>query len=283
MMVRVVCDSSNSLPDDLISRLNITEIPALVNVATPQGIKSYRNKIELSIEEFYQILLSDNKLPTTSQPTPQHFADAFRALPGDDDILCITVSSALSGTYASAIAAVELAPDRKITVWDAKGASMDSGWQIVVAAEMAQQGASLADIMAKLPIVRDNTHTFFTTETLKYLAASGRVPRLSAGIGNLLDVKPILRFMHDGTIQPIARVRGRKRSLEDIINRAQEIFGERPVRVAVVNARCAPEAERFNSEVRQRLHVVDVQVIEIGPVLAALAGPGAMGLAIYAL
>lgn len=283
MMVRVVCDSSNSLPDDLISRLNITEIPALVNVATPQGIKSYRNKIELSIEEFYQILLSGNKLPTTSQPTPQHFADAFRALPGEEDILCITVSSALSGTYASAIAAVELVPDHKITVWDAKGASMDSGWQIVVAAEMAQQGASLADIMAKLPIVRDNTHTFFTTETLKYLAASGRVPRLSAGIGNLLDVKPILRFMHDGTIQPIARVRGRKRSLEDIISRAQEIFGERPVRVAVVNARCAPEAERFNSEVRQRLHVVDVQVIEIGPVLAALAGPGAMGLAIYAL
>jgi len=282
-MVRVVCDSSNSLPDELIARLNIVEIPALVNVTTPQGIKSYRNKIELPIEEFYRILLSADKLPTTSQPTPGHFADAFRALPADDDILCITVSAALSGTYASATAAVELVRDRKITVWDAKGASMDSGWQIVVAAEMAQQGADLAAIMAKLPTVRENTHTFFTTETLKYLAASGRVPRLSASIGNLLDVKPILRFMHDGTIQPIARVRGRKRSLEDILARAQELFGDRPVRVAVVNARCAPEAERFNLDVRQRLHVVDVQVIEIGPVLAALAGPGAMGLAVYAL
>ena len=282
-MVRIVCDSSNSLPDDLIARLNIVEVPALLNIPTAQGIKSYLNKVELSIEAFYQILLTSDKLPTTSQPTPQQFAAAIRNLPVEDDILCITVSSVLSGTYASAMAAIELAPAHRVTVWDAKGASMDSGWQIVVAAEMAQQGASLADIMAKLPVVRDNTHTFFTTETLKYLAASGRVPRLTAGIGNLLDVKPILRFMHDGTIQPIARVRGRKRSLEDILTRAHEIFGDRPVRVAVVNARCAPEAERFNLGMRQRLHVVEVQVIEIGPVLAALAGPGALGLAIYAL
>ena len=148
-MVRVVCDSSNSLPDDLIARLNIVEIPALVNVTTPQGIKSYRNKIELPIEEFYRILLSADKLPTTSQPTPGHFADAFRALPADDDILCMTVSAAMSGTYASAIAAVELVRDRKLTVWDAKGASMDRGWQIVGAAEKARPGANLADLMAK--------------------------------------------------------------------------------------------------------------------------------------
>ncbi len=282
-MVRVICDSSNSLPDELMTRLNIIEVPATVNVPSAQGIKSYLNKVELSIEAFYQILLTSDKLPTTSQPTPQQFSDAIRRLPAEDDILCITVSAVLSGTYASAMAAVELTPTHRITVWDAKGASMDSGWQIVVAAEMAQQGASLADIMAKLPLVRENTHTFFTTETLKYLAASGRVPRLTASIGNLLDVKPILRFMHDGAIHPIARVRGRKRSLDDILTRACELFGERPVRVAVVNARCAPEAERFNLDVRQRLHVVEMQVIEIGPVLAALAGPGAMGLAIYAL
>lgn len=282
-MVRVVCDSSNSLPDELMARLNIIEVPATVNVPSAQGIKSYLNKVELSIEAFYQILLTSDKLPTTSQPTPQQFSDAIRRLPAEDDILCITVSAVLSGTYASAIAAIELTPTHRITVWDAKGASMDSGWQIVVAAEMAQQGASLADIMAKLPLVRENTHTFFTTETLKYLAASGRVPRLTASIGNLLDVKPILRFMHDGAIHPIARVRGRKRSLDDILTRASALFGERPVRVAVVNARCAPEAERFNLDVRQRLHVVEMQVIEIGPVLAALAGPGAMGLAICAL
>ena len=282
-MVRVICDSSNSLPDELMTRLNIIEVPATVNVPSAQGIKSYLNKVELSIEAFYQILLTSDKLPTTSQPTPQQFSDAIRRLPAEDDILCITVSAVLSGTYASAMAAVELTPTHRITVWDAKGASMDSGWQIVVAAEMAQQGASLADIMAKLPLVRENTHTFFTTETLKYLAASGRVPRLTASIGNLLDVKPILRFMHDGAIHPIARVRGRKRSLDDILTRACELFGERPVRVAVVNARCAPEAESFKLHVRQRLHVVEMQVIEIGPVLAALAGPGAMGLAIYAL
>lgn len=281
VMVHVVCDSSNSLPDALISRLKIVEVLAMVNVTTPQGIKSYRNKVEITIEEFYRILLTAEKLPTTSQPTPQHFLDAFQQLPPGDDILCMTVSAAMSGTFASASAAQAMLPERKIVVWDAKGASMDSGWQIVIAAEMAQQGASLDEILAQLPTVRANTHTFFTTETLKYLAASGRVPRLSAGIGNLLDVKPILRFMHDGTIQPVARVRGRKRSLDDILSRAQETFGGRPLRVAVVNARCAPDAEQFANEVRQRLNVVEMQVIEIGPVLAALAGPGAIGLAAY--
>ena len=117
-MVRIVCDSSNSLPDDLIARLNIVEVPALLNVPTAQGIKSYLNKVELSIEAFYQILLTSDKLPTTSQPTPQQFAAAIRNLPVEDDILCITVSSALSGTYASAMAAIELAPAHRVTVWD---------------------------------------------------------------------------------------------------------------------------------------------------------------------
>ena len=281
-MVRIVCDSSNSLPDDLLARLNIIEVPALVNVPTAQGTKSYRNKVELSYDEFYKILTTSDRLPTTSQPSPQDFADAFQGVDPDDEILCITVSTTLSGTYVSAVGGVELMPGRTITVWDARGASLDSGFQVIVAAEMAQQGAAAADIVAKLSSVRENTWTFFTTENLKYLAASGRVPRLRATVGDLLNVRPIIHFEHDGTIEPAGQIRGRKRSLDELINRAYHIVGDRPVRAAIVHANCADEANRFAIEVRGRLHVVDLTTNEIGPVLAALAGPNTIGLAVYA-
>ena len=281
-MVRIVCDSSNSLPDDLLARLNIIEVPALVNVPTAQGTRSYRNKVELSYDEFYKILTTSDKLPTTSQPSPQDFADAFVGVDPNDEILCITVSTKLSGTYVSAVGGVELTPGRKITVWDARGASLDSGFQVIVAAEMAQQGATAADIVAKLSSVRENTWTFFTTENLKYLAASGRVPRLRATVGDLLNVRPIIHFEHDGTIEPAGQIRGRKRSLDELINRAYHIVGDRPVRAAIVHANCADEANRFAIEVRGRLHVVDLTTNEIGPVLAALAGPNTIGLAVYA-
>lgn len=282
-MVRIVCDSSNSLPDEILSRLNIIEVPALVNVPSAEGTKSYRNKVELSIEDFYHILTTSDKLPTTSQPSPQDFADAYHRVAPEDDILCITVSTKLSGTYVSAVGGVELVPDRKVTVWDARGASLDSGFQAIVAAEMAQQGHSLADIMARLPSVRENTWTFFTTENLKYLAASGRVPRLRATVGDLLNVRPIIHFEHDGTIEPAGQIRGRKRSLDELINRVYHIVGDRPVRVAIVHANCAEEANRFAIEVRGRLHAVDLASNEIGPVLAALAGPNTIGLAVYML
>ena len=165
---------------------------------------------------------------------------------------------------------------------DARGASLDSGFQVIVAAEMAQQGATAADIVAKLSSVRKNTWTFFTTENLKYLAASGRVPRLRATVGDLLNVRPIIHFEHDGTIEPAGQIRGRKRSLDELINRAYHIVGDRPVRAAIVHANCADEANRFAIEVRGRLHVVDLTTNEIGPVLAALAGPNTIGLAVYA-
>ncbi len=282
-MVRIVCDSSNSLPDELLARLNIIEIPALVNVQTAQGARSYRNKVELSIDEFYQILTTSDKLPTTSQPSPQDFADAYRRVDVGDDILCITVSAKLSGTYASAVGGVELAPEHRVTVWDGHGASLDSGFQVIVAAEMAQQGHSLAEIVAKLPQVRENTWTFFTTENLKYLAASGRVPRLRATVGDLLNVRPIIEFQHDGTIEPAGQIRGRKRSLDELINRIYHLVGDRPVRTAILHANCPEEASRFAIEVRGRLHAVDLAINELGPVLAALAGPHTIGLAAYAL
>jgi DegV family protein with EDD domain len=282
-MVRIVCDSSNSLPDELLARLHIIEVPALVNVPTAQGTVSYRNKVELSIDDFYQILTTSDKLPTTSQPSPQDFADAYGRVDPGDAILCITVSTKLSGTYVSAVGGMELVPERPVTVWDGHGASLDSGFQVIVAAEMAQQGHSLAEIVAKLPSVRENTWTFFTTENLKYLAASGRVPRLRATVGDLLNVRPIIHFEHDGTIEPAGQIRGRKRSLDELINRAYHLVGDRPVRAAIVHANCPEEAAQFAIEVRGRLHAVDLTTNEIGPVLAALAGPNTLGLAVYVL
>ena len=188
MAVRIITDSSANIPDEYLSRLGIIEAPAVVNF----GQESFLYKVELSLEAFYERLATADRLPTTAQPSPQQFVDAYRqaAAEGADEILAITVSSKASGTYSSAVAALEYAPI-PTRVWDTQHVSMAAGWQGIAAAEMAAAGAGADQILARLDRLRARMRMAFTPANLKYIIASGRVPRLQGAIGELLNIKPV--------------------------------------------------------------------------------------------
>ncbi|HSN73994.1 MAG TPA: DegV family protein [Anaerolineae bacterium] len=280
MTVRVICDSSQNVPEAYLRQLGIVECLASLIF----GDEVYLNKVDMSEAEFYQRLAHLPKgaaLPTTTQPSPGQFIDALRQVKaeGATSAIITAVSTKLSGTHNSAIQAAQAEMDIPVTVWDTTSVSIGGGWQTIRAGEMAQAGASRDEIMAALPFIRDNITTVFTVDTLKYLAASGRLSSAQAMMGTLLSVKPML-MVDDGLLKPVGRERGRKSAKTALIELARAKVGDQPVRVAIANTNVADEARAFEPEVRAALNVQELLIIELGPVLAALAGPGVMALGV---
>lgn len=278
MSVRVICDSSQNVPAAYLQHLGIVECQASLIF----GNEVYLNKVDMPEAEFYRRLASlpkDAPLPTTTQPSPGQFIDALQQIKaeGASSAIITAVSAKLSGTYNSAVQAAEHETDIPVTLWDTSGVSIGGGWQTIRAAEMAQAGASHDEIMAALPAIRANINTVFTVDTLKYLAASGRLSSAQAMMGTLLNVKPML-MVDDGLLKPFGRERGRKSAKKALIEASRTKAGDRPVRVAIAHTNVLAEAQAFESDVRAALNVRELIIIELGPVLAALAGPGVLAL-----
>lgn len=279
MNVRLVCDSSCNVPQTYQAKLGIIQVPAWVNFADGTSL---RNGVDISDAEFYRRLQTEKQLPTTSQPTPQDLIEAIEAAEGDEFVIA-TVSSKMSGTYNSAVQAAERLAGRKIIhLYDTLSASMGAGWQIIAGAEAAAAGADVEGVLTALRRAREEIFTCFTIDTLKYLAASGRAPMLQAMMGNLLDIKPLMQIQ-DGTLHLVQRVRGRKKSKRELVEMAAAYVGDRPARVAVVNANVPDEAAELAGDVQARLNCREVQIVELGPVLGALAGPGTLAIAAFVL
>jgi DegV family protein with EDD domain len=279
MRIRVVTDSSTNVPEAELARLNIAEVPAIVNF----GAESFLNKVEISTEEFYRRLAAAEKLPTTAQPTPQQFAQAYARLAaeGADEIIAVTVSSKLSGTLSSAVLAAEHAAV-KVHLWDSLSASIGGGLQAIAAAEMVRDGLASAELLQRLAGIRKRMQTATTPATLRYLVASGRAPKLQSSIGELLDIKPILAVI-DGLLEPVSKARGRRRALQAMLDLVAGTVGDLPARVAVAHANVADEAREFLQAVKARIRTTEPLLTELGPVLATLAGPGLIALAAYTL
>jgi DegV family protein with EDD domain len=280
MTVRVICDSSQNVPEIYLRQLGIAECQASVIF----GSDVYLNKVEIDETEFYHRLATLPKgapLPTTTQPSPGQFIDALRQVKaeGASAAIITAVSAKLSGTHNSAVQAAEHEAEIPVFVWDTASASMGGGWQTIRAAEMARDGKSHDEIMAALPAIRDSITTLFTVDTLKYLVAGGRLSPVQGMMGTLLNVKPML-MIEDGVLKPIGRERGRKSAKAALIEMARSKVADRPVRVVVAHANALAEAQALEPDVRAALNVTELLIVELGAVLAAQAGPGLLALGV---
>lgn len=276
MIVRIVTDSSVNVPEGYLKQLGIAEVLATLHF----GQKSYLSK-ELANDEFYRRLAMAPAPPTTSQPTPQQFADAYAQLAaeGAEAIIAVCVSGALSGTLNSAVLAAQHA-SVPVHIWDTRHVSMAGGWQAIRAAELAAAGADVNTILAELARVRAEMQMYFTPANLRYLVASGRAPKLRGTLGDVLNIKPVLSTV-EGRLEPVAQVRSQGRALDLMLDRVAAALGRRPARVAVGHCNAPEAGEAYMAAAQARLHVVESVVFELGPVLASLGGPGLIGLAAY--
>jgi DegV family protein with EDD domain len=273
--VAIVTDSTADLPPQLAASRSITVVPLTLNF---EG-QSLLDGVDIQPDEFYRRLPSVTAHPTTSQPSPGRFAEAYSSLLADHDaIVSIHISEKLSGTYASARQAADMTDPKRIRLVDSELVSMSLGLITLVASAMAAGGAEAETIEAKVLEMRSHIQTYFSVATLEFLRRGGRIGRASALLGSVLQVKPVL-CIRDGLVTPLERVRTFDRALTRIVELARETDRGHGVCVIVGHANAASDAERISRELEPIAETLMIQ--PLGPVVGAHAGPGVVGVGCY--
>jgi len=279
--IAVVTDTDSSLPAAIAAQYGIQQVP--INIHFDQD--TFQTGVDIDDAAVFARIDRDGKLPTTSAPTPGQFAAVWQAAfdAGAESVLCFCVSAAVSGTYNVALTAPELLPDRDITVVDSRTLSMGQGFMALAAAEAIQQGASKDEAMAAAESLRERTHVYAALTTLKYLAMSGRVGYLAAGMANLLNIKPILT-VRDGKLDMLEKVRTRRKAWERVIELFEESLQGRPVeRMAFIHVNAREQVRQFEAQLRAHLTCpAEVITADFTPGLSIHAGTGIVGAVIVA-
>jgi DegV family protein with EDD domain len=272
----IITDTDCSLPAELAARYGIRQVA--INLQF--GDKTVRAVEEIDDAGLFMRIAQTGRLPTSSAPSPGQFVEAYRAAldSGADGIVCFCVSSKGSATFEAAQKACDLLPGRDITVVDTHSATMAQGFIVLAAAEAAAAGASAEEIRAAARAMGRRTFMFAALGSLDFLAMSGRVTGLTAGMALLLDIKPVLT-MRDGTLDLLERVRTEKKAWTRVIELAVDAAGGRPAdRLAIVHADAPARAQRFEQLLRERMPCPDEIIFAaLTPGLSVVSGPGLVG------
>jgi DegV family protein with EDD domain len=274
--VAIVTDSTVNLPQSIIREYSITVASQLVIWDN----KTYLDGIDIQPAEFYTRLQTSKSMPSSSQVSPITMRDIFSGLLDQGyEVLAIIISSHLSGTMSSAIMAKEMLPEKPIELVDSLNASMALGFQVLMAARAAKNGASLKECKAIAEKARDQSGVFFVVDTLEFLHRGGRIGGAARLLGTALNLKPILT-VDGGKIEPVARVRTQRKALDKLVEMIGEKLEKSSVtRLSVLHANAASQADQLMSVLVQRFHPAETIMTEISPVIGTHTGPGTIGVA----
>jgi DegV family protein with EDD domain len=269
--VRVVTDSACDLPDDVIDQYGIEVVPLTIRF----GDEELVDRKELSTDEFWRRLAASPVLPETSAPSAGAFEAAFRRLADDGatGVVCISLSSKLSGTMQSAqVAAKALEDVCPVEVIDSLSVSMGLGSLCVTAAQRAADGDSLGSIAANVNDRRNRTKLYGTLDTLEFLKKGGRVGNARALLGSMLAIKPVVE-LRDGVVEEAGKVRTRSKALRVLVDRVKA----QPVENLAVLHGYAPDLDELLDLLDPIVARDDIPVGVIGPVIGTHAGPRVIG------
>ncbi|MBE3068401.1 MAG: DegV family protein [Chloroflexi bacterium] len=277
-MLHIITDGAADVPAVWEKEYDIDVIP--INIQF--GEKTYLQNVDLDTEGFYKLVDESKKIPKTSQPSPHQFMEFYKKIAQKGDtILSIHVTSKLSGTYASAVAAAEELKNMfKVVPFDSAGGSLGLGLMCREARKMDRAGKSVEQIVKYLEGVRDRVRIILTLDTLEYARMSGRVGTLSAALASLLNVKPIA-VLKNGMVDMVEKVRTRKVALDRVIEMAVEEFGNQSIYLGIVHARDIASGNALMAEAKKRLNSKETVLTDLSISLAANFGPGTVGLVLY--
>lgn len=278
MPLRIVTDSTSDLSPERARALGITVVPLFVVF----GNRSYRDYVDLTRPQFYEMLGQEKELPTTSQPSAQMFEDAFRPLvEAGDDILCITISSFLSGTINAARAGAQAFPNAAIDVYDSQSAAGGLGMMVMRAAELASQGASREQVLQALDHERATQRLYACIPDLSHIQRTGRIGKAQQVLGTLMKIVPVLA-LKDGQVAAEAQVRTFNRAQETMLDLGMNAVTDlSKARFLVMHTNAPQLAEHAFAKLKDRLAGSTprlLEIVEAGPVIATHAGAGAVGI-----
>lgn len=270
MKIKIMTDSTSYLDKDYIENEDITVVP--LNYVFDG--EDFKEGLKGEFKEFYWKLQSTDLFPTTSQPAVGDFAAAYHeALEGYDQIVVVTLSSKISGTYSSAHMAAQMVDPENIRVVDSLGAAATLRFLVQDAVGMARDGLDAQEIFLEIEKRKENLGIVLTTDTLEYLSRGGRLSSLQAGIGNILSIKPVIRML-DGELKLVEKVRGGKKA----VNRLLTYIPEGVDRISLCHVTNVEEAEKLAQTLRQTYPGATVAIDELGPVIGAHLGPKTLGI-----
>lgn len=272
----ILTDTDSSLPLELSREYNIRQVPIGIHF----NDDVFDDVFEMNNQQLFERIDREGKLPTTSAPSAGKWAKAYEEAfaEGADEIICFCVSAAVSGTYGSALAAVELLPDRKITVVDTQSLAIGEGFMALEAAKAAREGAGKDEIIARAFSVQQRTVLFGALATLRYVAMSGRISHLAAGFANLLNVKPLMTIQN-GKLDVLERVRTQRKAWERMIELSKErLAGKSIEQMAILHVNAPVAGKNFHDQLKEQLVCPeDFLFSELTPGLSVHTGAGLVG------
>jgi DegV family protein with EDD domain len=276
----IVVDGGVDLPPGFARHYGLRMIPLMLSFG--QGM--LRSGMDIEAPEFYSRLRAHKEQPSTSMPSVGDYVALYKeAAEAGLPVLSMHLSSGLSGSYNSAHIAREMLPDLEIHLVDCGTLSAAMGMQVLVAAEMAREGAPVEAILAATRRVHESTSIFYTLDTLEYLKRGGRIGRVAGFVGTLLGLRPIITVdKATGTYVGAGKARSFRLAASSIVEQVVADAGEgSSISLVVLHGDCEAEAVRLLEALRKRLKVEWVHTIRINPSLGVHVGPDTVGVCYY--
>ena len=278
--IALVTDSTCDIPQDWRKKYEITVLPLTIVFGEEQLL----DDVDISAQAFYERLGADPHHPTTSQPTPNDFKTIFEKVhkAGAEEILCITISSAMSGTMASA---VQVAKDFPIPVhvMDSRNNSMGLGWQVIAAARAREAGGGMKEMLAAAEHIRDRIVYYISLDTIEYLSKGGRIGDAVKWVDSVLQIKPLITVKRDtGTVGIGLPARSRKLGLQNLYKTFfKQLDTTKPMHITVLHNNVLADAEAMAARIKAEYDPAELFIEIVNPILGVHTGPGAVALCGY--
>ena len=271
MTVKIVTDSSSDIPLELAKKLDITIVPVYIYF----GDKAYKDGVDIGPDELYKRLVEGPVYPTTTQPIPADFAETYTALAKDAEaIVSIHLPTKVSGTYNAALQGLEIAkPKCEVHVVDSMSVSVGLGLIVIAAAQVANRGGKLAEVLEETNKAVGHTQVRALLETLQYLLKGGRITKTRALVGTLLNVKPILT-MRDGELVQAGMARSYTKGIEQVFEFVKNYPNLQEVGIS--HTTVFEEAEALKQRLASVIDEKKIQMFRVGAGLGVHGGPGTM-------
>jgi len=278
--IALVTDSTCDIPEAWRKKYEITVLPLTIVFGEEQLLDG----VDISAQAFYERLVTDKQHPTTSQPSPNDFMDIFEKVKdaGAEEILCITISSAMSGTMVSAAqAAKEFSIP--VRVMDSRNNSMGLGWQVIAAARAWEAGGGMEEMIAAAEKVREKMVFYISLDTIEYLSKGGRIGDAVKWVDSALRIKPMITVKPDtGTVGMGMPARSRKIGMKNLYKTFfKHLDTSKPMHIAVLHNNALADAEAMAARIKGEFEPAELFIQIVSPILGVHTGPGPVALCGY--
>jgi len=273
-MIRILVDSSSDYPLEELAQKHIEEVPITISI----GEDNYIEGVNLERNDFYQLLEKSTVFPKTSQPSPQTFLDIFEDVKAKgDEIICILLSSKLSGTYQSAMLAKEMADYDQIYLIDSLSATCNIKVMADYACQLVQEGKSAQKIVEAVEELKPRVKVIAMLDTLEYLYRGGRLSKTTAAIGEFANVKPVITLTEDGEIGILGKCLGKTKAMNFMMKHIEKLAIDERFPIYSIYTYGLENTEKFENKLINA-HYQPNNRLQIGPTIGAHIGQGAFGL-----